>query len=449
MKSSAKSSPLLSFSPELQRNLWLELSPGRLIGMVLVVGLLGGITDQVFGARFVYGTLGSILWILLILWGPLLAAETIFDEIASHTWDVQRLSAQRASGLILGKLVGGTLYAWFGAALCIAGILYFAPDHASDVYNRVLEGILAQSMAMFAALVIARFGNGRSRGVAKLGAWFTGIMFAGFFSTMLGLAAGDITPPGAITVDPAVTHWYGMTIATRNFWYAVEIVSIGWIIFGTIRLMRRQLGYHDGPLGWGLFVISMMVFAGGSTAPPKLAADNTASWQGRMFVAAHLLTYVALLGLPVAIGTSRKLSAAFKNRNWHAAWPSTAPWMVAAGLMIIGAILYAATSAAHAMGAIALIGFVMRDAIVVYGCRTRFTRRSEAVLVLYFSIVYLFATLVITIGYHPVTSATQALFLQIFSPFSEHDIGIGALFPWGEAALAYVLFRKDFAKTTR
>ena len=70
MKLSAKSPVLLSLSPELQRNIWLELSPGRLIGMLLTIAVLVGGTEAIFGDRFIYPMLNSILWALLVLWGP-------------------------------------------------------------------------------------------------------------------------------------------------------------------------------------------------------------------------------------------------------------------------------------------------------------------------------------------------------------------------------------------
>ena len=280
---------------------------------------------------------------------------------------------------------------------------------------------------------------------------FIGIIFAALFATMLGLATGDITAPGTITLEAPTTLWYGHKISTTNFWYAVELISTAWIVFGMIRLMRRELGYHDGPLGWTLFVIYMMIFSGGVTGHANLAGNEIDSWQGRVFLCAHFLTYAALLGLPVIIATSRKLSFALKRRNLHEAWASTSPWMPAAVLTLLAAAAYATTGISHAMAAFALIGFAVRDVIVVYGCRTRFARRSEAVLVLYFALVYMCATFVITLGYQPSSNGMQTSILQIFVPFTAGDatIRMGAVFPCIEAVLAFVMFRKDFSKLHR
>ena len=99
-----KSPALLSVNPELQRNLWLELTVPRLVAAPLVLLVLLGGVGWAFGPQSAAGLAKPVLWALLSLWGSRLAAESFGEEATGRTWDVQRLSAQTAWGLTsIGK----------------------------------------------------------------------------------------------------------------------------------------------------------------------------------------------------------------------------------------------------------------------------------------------------------------------------------------------------------
>jgi hypothetical protein len=439
-------SPLLTFNPELQRNLWLELTPGRLLGMPLVIALLVGGFYEIAGREHIFNVFSLILFVLLIVWGPWLSATSVVDEIMGRTWDVQRLSAQRAGNLVLGKFVGSTIYAWYGAAICLIGTIILAPDHVGKITDIGIDGLLSQSMAMFAAMIIARRGNGTVRRSSSILAVLAGVIFAGFFGTLIGINTGEIT--SSLSASEAIS-WFGIVVPTLIFWHGLEALMVAWIIFGAVRLMRRDIGYRDGPWGWLAFTLYTMIFMAGWRSPMKLVTDSNQIWQGRILLAAHMLTYVAVLGLPIAIAASRKFFVAAKNTDWRAAWTLTPSWLPAAGLTLIGALVYATTGSAHALSAIVLLGFLCRDIIVIYAFRIRFPRRSEAALMLYFIVIYLFASYATLIGYHPVTEDDTSLVAQAFSPFTKTNTAIGTIFPWAEALFFFLLFRKDLQRLYR
>ena len=106
----------MSFGAEFRRNLWLELSPQRLIALpviVLVLVLLnqvanrgdpGGLTD-----------LGSwVFYVMVFLWGSRRAAAAVSEEVNGDTWTGQRLSALSPAALVVGKLFGATAFIWYG-----------------------------------------------------------------------------------------------------------------------------------------------------------------------------------------------------------------------------------------------------------------------------------------------------------------------------------------------
>ena len=101
---------------EFRRNLWIQLTPQRLIATPLVLGLL-----------FYAGAEGSVLpvapeflfWMFAGFWGTRRAADSITEEVIGATWPNQRMAAIGAWSMTWGKLFGATAFAWYGA-ICYA-----------------------------------------------------------------------------------------------------------------------------------------------------------------------------------------------------------------------------------------------------------------------------------------------------------------------------------------
>src|SRR5215470_10783166 len=111
-------------NPELQRNLWLELSARRLIIIPIIVGIilspwivlhtdLGSASDT-----------GRWLFDLLVpVWGTWLVANSVVSEIRSRTWDLQRLSALSPWEMLWGKLIGAPIMVWYAGGLCLIPVI--------------------------------------------------------------------------------------------------------------------------------------------------------------------------------------------------------------------------------------------------------------------------------------------------------------------------------------
>jgi len=96
-------------NPELQRNLWLEGPPRRLIGTALVPALVFLLIWLVDRGRYPYAVVivGAALFIgAALIWAPREARAAVTDEVYARTWDFQRLSALAPWTLTWGKLVG-------------------------------------------------------------------------------------------------------------------------------------------------------------------------------------------------------------------------------------------------------------------------------------------------------------------------------------------------------
>jgi len=117
-------------NPELQRNIWLNLTTWRLIGMPVVLGMV------FFSVAWSVGLLSPGSWLeavapvarwfyvaLVIVWGTWLAARAVVGEIRDRTWDGQRLSTLHPWTMLWGKLFGATIFVWYGGAMCLTVIL--------------------------------------------------------------------------------------------------------------------------------------------------------------------------------------------------------------------------------------------------------------------------------------------------------------------------------------
>jgi len=158
-------------NPEFQRNLWLELTPRRMILMAVVLGLCffaaavttdGAVSGPGETARWLY-------YLIVVVWGSRNAALSVVGEIRERTWDGQRLSSLGAGTMVWGKLFGSTLYNWFGGAICLAVIVTELLGNRGpavaliELVYYLAIGVIAQAVSLLASLIAAGRRQGHSR----------------------------------------------------------------------------------------------------------------------------------------------------------------------------------------------------------------------------------------------------------------------------------------------
>ena len=79
-------------NPELRRNLWLQLSPQRLIAAPVALGIVFGL-GWLTAPQWLSSIGLTIFYLLIGFWGTRRAADTLAEETAGGTWDGQRLSS--------------------------------------------------------------------------------------------------------------------------------------------------------------------------------------------------------------------------------------------------------------------------------------------------------------------------------------------------------------------
>ena len=368
---------LLRLNPELQRCLWLELTPTRLVLMPALLALgLGGL--HLTGTEDLTEWVTYLLYFLLVLWGSRLAADSFVEEVAQGTWDIQRLSASNPWAMAWGKLLGGTAYAWYGAGLGLLA-LPFLPGAADgrELAAILVGGLSAQATALLVVLALHRFDASRRRGSTTL-------------AQMLGILAAipSLGPMAALSSLTKgwgeVTLWFGAEFALADFTLAHEVAMLAWLLLAVAWLIRLQLGHAPSPVPYLAFALYQIAFVLGflftdTLTPPLPVAAGVAA------LAAAGLTYLAVLAAPLHVADIKRLMRA---ADWRQRWALLPSWLPVAILAVaLGVVAIVAGGREWTMAAATLALFV-RDIALVAAVRLLSRRRTALLLVVLAVLLY-------------------------------------------------------------
>ncbi|MBV8977261.1 MAG: hypothetical protein JO261_00535 [Alphaproteobacteria bacterium] len=430
-------------NPEFQRNLWIELTPRRMILMAVLLALA-------FFAAAVSGDINQtpadaarwLFAIVVVVWGTRNAATAVVSEIRDRTWDMQRLSALGPGAMMWGKLFGATSFNWFGGALCLAVIVGDAAMRrgaaaaAADLVYYVAVGVIAQAAAFLASLVAVRRRQSHSR-------------LDVFVYQAVGLAAALAVHQiwSVARVAPAAPWndlvWWGVRLDARVFLLASLAVFAGWIVTGCYREMRLELMMRNGIAVWLAFLVFIGLYVAGFDAwlPTNrlVAGYDAVALRLLLATAAYaILTYAMVILEPKDRVHYRWLGSQLSSARLGAFFGGLQSWMMAyAAALVCAAAAVARLELAHPdmQGPPALIaaglGFLTRDVALFVVMRSR--RRGDlATLGILLAAYVLVPAILKGLGF--------AALLVLFLPQPEAPSWIGAALAWGEglalAALA-------------
>lgn len=317
---------------EFRRNLWIQMTPQRLIITPLALGLAFFASAKTNLALIAPETL---FWLFAALWGTRRAADAITEEIVGGTWHGQRMAAIGAWAMTWGKLFGATAFTWYGALL--AWLLYAATtvlDVQAQAFSELpspgkllsmlIFVLLAQTTSLLVALIqMQRRRRGRqfTLGLAQLAGLAT------LFPYMV--ANAELRP-----VRLATIWWYGWPFPPLAFACFSGAVFFLWALAGVHYLMRAELQYREMTWRMPLFALFLIAyvsgfvparFAGSPFAPALLALN------GAVMLA---LFYVTLLSLPGEPITLLRWGRALRQGSWRAVLELTPPF-VAVGIVVL------------------------------------------------------------------------------------------------------------------
>lgn len=323
-------------NPEFRRNLILELSVQRMIAMPAILFLL-------YTAAGLTGAAGVVTWVtklvmmgLSVVWGARLAADSVLGEVSARTWDGQRMSALGPWTMCWGKLLGSTVFVWYGTAISVPVFLYWSGGDVGELASLILLGLFSQSIALLASLVFLRLRPQRMRFQVTL-AHLIALGAGGFYwSLMRG--------------DNDYLTWYGGRVFDTVFLLLSAIAFLGWAWLGIYRLMRGELQFRCWPWGWTAFVLFCAVYMAGfsfaditGTSFELIAAPGVEPILRLLlaFATVAALTWAAAYFEPKGFVALRRLGKALFERDVARALEATPMWApgmlmtVAAGALLM------------------------------------------------------------------------------------------------------------------
>lgn len=446
-------------NPELRRNLWLEMTPLRVVIMPVILGLiflLAYLTDR--DRSFEYPSLMNsargLFFIIICIWGVKSAASSVPDEISDHTWDFQRMSPISAWSMTWGKFLGSTSYAWYGGVFCLltfgfaATASYDFPSVFRIVLYMITVGLLSQSIAFAVSIDSAgRAASGRGLSLAASVVSLP-IAFAAFSPAWSGAFFGKTNIPDVL--------WYGTFF---DFYWFAEIslaVGLAWCLIGAYRTMRNELQYQSIPWVWLSFMLYQMFYLGGFV--PKNIRIDLASRDLTLFISfliGFIWTYLLIISEPIRPVKYRKLFHNWSQKKYKTFLTLVPRWFITVVLTSIVGVLLALDSPSIPIGVmrisvhgfiIAALLFAIRDILVFHYLNFQGfpVRRASTFAVVYLIMVY---------SILPLLAAAMGLSGAkiFFHPFNNAESFIAAIAPAvievvGASIILWLHWKKNFSR---
>lgn len=384
-------------SAELRRNLWLEISHIRLVIIPVVLVLIFwclGILRSPIDFQMLSGAALAMFALICILWGSQLVAGSITEEAQAQTWDWQRLSSQTSAELMIGKLFGSTVLAWYGGAWCLAAYLVFSviDGHLPSASWLVLS--IAGAIFIHAGTMLMTLGippdqrpvHQQKRGVGALRLLVIILVLQSIFGMGSFLYKSN-----------ASAQWYGFNITLMNFIAGSTILWAAWAVFGCVQRLSTLLRSPTTPTPWLVFVVWCMFYIAGFSRGLAAAIGTKDSVSEAGYFS--LTAYLVALGLTLALVLQEDKSpvywrmwfTALRNKQNWLAWQRTPRWVATlAPLFVALCFSISATSALSPWLLIAPMLLLLRDVAVLYSFYwTPERTRPQLAFSIYLLVVYL------------------------------------------------------------
>jgi hypothetical protein len=388
-------------NPEILRQMWLELSPARLVSLPLIllaVFMLAWFLSDSFVA-FLAGCRGISLAGLLLLpgiWGIRLVVDSLTREIHGRTWELQRMTPLSAWEMTLGKLVGGPIYAWYAGLLVMPPYLFSIwglgtfPEGLRDLVNLLLGIVWFHGLSLVLALVGARKARAWNAEMPRSLPFY----LAGAFGLLLWMVGGPVNALGGRWLV-----WYGIPWEHPGVLTGSLLFFAVWAVAGAHRCMRRELQVADVPWVWLLFLLTAMVYAAGMGGAPN-EWESMEGLSGRLILAASvgiLAAYVAMFAEVKDPVEERRLFAAAETGDWRSAAESLPLWVVPAGLTggLCVLLTAAPVSGLSRLFPVVVYLFLLRDmGLILLANRVVRPRRADAAAVIWLLLLYVLCPMI-------------------------------------------------------
>jgi hypothetical protein len=338
---------MMSFNPELQRNIWLQMSWARLFVAPILIGiLLAGILSTIELQPEVIAEAARWAFVLLLaFWSTRRVADSLAEEISGGTWEGQRMSGLSAWSMMWGKLIGGAIFPWYCALICLAIMIYYGLQSPPNdlrlplwqqVATLLIGGVLGQATSLTVALLLLRKTQFRRRLAVTMA------QIAGLVSSGMAIGWDYSANPWAAAVGQIT--WYDRGYDPWLFYMVSAGVFALWALLAVWRLMRLELLYNNRPWAWAAFMLFAMAYAAGFVG---WQVEAIPSRFAIAFTIACSLTYLAFFAEAKDPVRYRWGLARFAALQWYRALEFMPWWMIS---YILAVLAGAATIWTIAMG---------------------------------------------------------------------------------------------------
>lgn len=376
-------------NPELQRHLWLELSTHRLVAMPCVLALLFllvGLSQSASEPSLLPSSGVAAFLLLAAGWGAQRVSMAVLDEWRERTWDQQRMSALGPWTMTWGKLCGSTVFAWYGALLCLLVVIGTWPREWSVGIGTLVLLLLSaaigvQALALLSALMTARKGWSRPR--------WRSLLAIPFLLMLSGVAAG------VTRLFHGHFLWWGTYYAAWPFMLISTLVWSAWAVCGAYRLMCQELQVRTTPGVWGAFMLFLAWYIAGFVQALPFPSDFWA-FVLTCSVVAGVLTYATLFTEQTGVLVMRRVWVRVQRQEWRRACEELPCWPVSLALTVLCGLLWLGSPRLsdvipprmHWAPSLAVL-FLMRDVAIFLAFALSLTpRRVEATTILYLVLLY-------------------------------------------------------------
>lgn len=357
---------------ELQRNLWLEATPLKLVLPPLIVLMALVVPHYTFNigqhvAEF-------LLLVMGIAWGGHRAAGAIPEEVLAGTWDGQRLSAMGPWALGWGKLFGSTLAVWYSMAWVLACALWVGDSRPADLLLVAAGSFFVMALSFLLSLLLLRAAGRRVRAHATV---------SHSLAATLVLSLG-----GAL---PSSGTWYAMLWTDRWLTIFAFLLFGAAAVFGVYRSMREELQMRNLPWALAGFLVLAFGFFSGFAVEQGARLSHSPSFGGDFRAAGPGLAALMVLwwSVPAAFLSNKD---PVRLRQWRdlvgagrlrASLVLTPPWVTALGVGAVLMLVAMVLGWMPAVPALSVLFFTARDValVLVLTLAARFGRGHAAALV--------------------------------------------------------------------
>jgi hypothetical protein len=259
-------------NPELTRNIWLEMTTGRLIAMPLILSMiffavfsLGSSINQTMDIVRVISIL--LFMVLGVLYGTKLATESIVGEMNDKTWDNQRLTLISPPAMVTGKLFGSTAFAWYGAVLALL-MFMISSFYTEDPWLHIRFGIwlllftvLTHELALLASLLGIR----KNRERQKLSWFFYYLVAVGVSYYIQGMVYLIFFTSALTKIKDQLfsLSWYFINFNIIDFLILSTLAFIFWAFTGLKNLVKSEFHFRNSSSTWIWFLIFVAIYCFG------------------------------------------------------------------------------------------------------------------------------------------------------------------------------------------